>query len=104
MPSLREQSRSHWKMVSFGTARDTPALLPRVTGGLAFVESAGNGCAAAGLHGDHLWPAARRAPAELLHLFECLPHADESDAAAGGVEDRVGILPVELLHELVAHG
>ncbi len=43
-------------------------------------------------------------PAELLHFFKCLPHADEADSAAGGIEDGVGISPAELLDELVAHG
>ncbi len=39
-----------------------------------------------------------------FHLFEGLPHADEADASAGGVEDGVGVGPAELLDELVAHG
>ena len=32
-------------------------------------------------------------PAELLHLFERFPHADEANTTAGGIEDGVGILP-----------
>ena len=43
-------------------------------------------------------------PAEGLHLFERLPHADEAYAAAGGVEDGVGVAPAELLDQFVAHG
>src|SRR5260370_142596 len=40
-------------------------------------------------HGDHAWP--RRAdPAERLPLVDRLPHADETGAAAGRVDDDAG--------------
>src|SRR5262249_30652573 len=47
--------------------------------------------------------AGRADPAELLELVEDLPHADDADAAAGGIDDRVGNLPAELLDDLDAH-
>jgi hypothetical protein len=40
----------------------------------------------------------------LFHFVEGLPHADEADSAAGGVEDSVGVGPAQLLDEFVAHG
>ncbi len=42
-----------------------------------------------GLNGDHPGPLGAD-PAELLHLVKRLPHADQSRAASGGIEDDVG--------------
>src|SRR6185312_9592393 len=41
--------------------------------------------------------------AQILHLLERLPHADEADSAAGRIEDRIGQLPPKLLGNFVAH-
>ena len=42
-------------------------------------------------------------PAQGLHFAEGFPDADEAGAAAGGVEQHVGQLPVELFGDFVAH-
>src|SRR5581483_11503071 len=78
-------------------------ILPHLAYRLALLEGPHNRSAAGGLYGDHLRTLAAY-PAKLLHLLERLPHADHAHAAAGGIEDRVGILPPKLLDQLVAHG
>ena len=65
--------------------------------------SARNRSAAGRLNGDHFWPLAGH-PAQLLHLFKGFPHADDAHAAARGIKDGIGILPAQLLHQLVSHG
>jgi len=62
-----------------------------------------DGLAAFRLHGDHLRPGLAD-PAKGLHFVEGLPHADNPDAATGGIEDRVRERPAHLLGELVSHG
>src|SRR5256885_1858542 len=54
--------------------------------------------APARLHRKHPRPL-RSDPAEALHLVERLPHADETRAAAGRVEDHVGEF-AEIFEEL----
>src|SRR5690606_18113014 len=69
----------------------------------ALLESAHDRRAARGLDRDH----ARELPvdpAELPHLLHGLVDPDQPHAAAGGVEDHVRRLPVELLGDLVPHG
>ena len=39
-----------------------------------------------------------------LQLLERLPHPDDAGASAGGIHDRIGQLPAELLGKLEAHG
>ena len=43
-------------------------------------------------------------PADGTELVERLPHADETDAAAGRINDHIGHAPSELLGELESHG
>ena len=105
---VREDVEDDGVAVGLGDAEaggEGGGVLEELAGGFVCVEGGGDGGAAAGLEGVHLGALASLLdPAELLHLFEGLPHADEAYAAAGGVEDGVGVGPAELLDELVAHG
>src|SRR6202022_4579008 len=56
-----------------------------------------------GLHGDHLGPLARY-PTKGFHFAERFPHADETDAATRGIEDRIRHGPAELFGQFIAHG
>ena len=68
----------------------------------AVLVSLDDGGAAFRLDGEH-FRAFRADPAELFHLVESLPHANQAGAAAGRVEDGVGHPPAELGGEFQAH-
>ena len=55
------------------------------------------GRAAVRLGGDHPRALADRS-AHRLHLLECLPHADQADASARGIDDHVGQFPPNCSH------
>ena len=59
--------------------------------------------AAAGLNGNHAWPRAAN-PTHFFELAKCFPHADESRATAGGIDNHIRQAPIELLCDFVAHG
>src|SRR5207249_11286471 len=48
------------------------------------------------LYCEHPWPLSPD-PAERFQFIECFPHSDEARAAAGGIKNGVGQLPVALL-------
>ena len=58
--------------------------------------------AAGRLHRHHA-RAGGADPAQRLELGQRLPYADQAGAAAGGIEDRVGHAPPQLLRQLDAH-
>ena len=104
-PDARTSRRIRKSAKAFGT-RSPEAYVARVRPLLRDVLALGERLrdrrAAVGLDRDHPRPL-RADPAELLHLVEGLPHADQARAAAGRIDDRVGQLPAEVLGELVAH-
>ena len=83
----RSMSRRAERLRHPQSGRDGVGVLPELDVVLPLLEGAHHRGAALGLHGDHLRPL-RTDPAERLHLLECLPHADQPDAAARGIEDR----------------
>jgi len=62
-----------------------------------------DGSAARGLHADHV-RALCADEAELLHFIERLPHAEQPDSAAGGIDDALRKFPAKLFGDFVAHG
>ena len=82
---------------------DRRRVLPRRRLLGALLERADDRRTALGLHRHHPRPRWRLHPADRLHLLERLPHADHAGAAAGRIDDPVGLLPVHLLGELVGH-
>ena len=42
-------------------------------------------------------------PPQCFQFFECLPHADQTGPAAGGIDDDIRKSPAELLKELKSH-
>src|SRR5437762_7594440 len=53
-----------------------------------------------GLHGHHTRPLSAD-PAHLLHFVKRFAHADQPDAASGGIENYVGQFSSELLTQFV---
>src|SRR6516165_10262021 len=93
-------SESVWNTQSGGYRR---CIWPGLALYLSFRKRPNNGCASGSLHCNH--PGAFFSqPADLLQLIERLPHSQHSGAAAGGVNDCVGQLPIELLGEFESHG
>jgi hypothetical protein len=45
-----------------------------------------------------------RNPSHFLHLVKGLPHADQSGAAAGGINHGIRQVAAHLLVDLVSHG
>ena len=76
--------------------------LPFLRCGGTLLERAHDWRASLGLGRDHPRPLAAD-EAHRLQLLERLPHADQADAAAGGVHDHVGQRALHLLPQLVAH-
>src|SRR6185437_7097351 len=81
---------------------DGVRVLPELGRRLVLVPRPGDRRTACCLHGDHLRTLGAD-PAQILHLLERLPHADEADSTAGRIEDRIGQLPSKLLGDFVAH-
>ena len=46
----------------------------------------------------------RTDPAQGFHFVEGLPHAEQADSAAGGIDDALRHTPAELFGDFVAHG
>ena len=84
-------------------AGDSVGTVPKLAAGGALFEGADDWLAAGDLDRDHLGTL-RADPSHLLHFGKGLPHADETDAAASGIEDDIGEAPAELFGELIAHG
>src|SRR5262249_11271663 len=84
------------------SAGDGVGIVPKLAARLAALERADDGLAAFPLHNDHLLALGPH-PAQGLHVFEGLAHADHADAAAGGIEYYVRQLPAHLLGEFIAH-
>src|SRR5207249_7196964 len=68
---------------------------------LSGVERADDRRATDSLYCEHPWPLSPD-PAERFQFIECFPHSDEARAAAGGIKNGVGQLPVALLCLFVA--
>src|SRR5205823_5858957 len=79
---------------------------PRIGPGLRLVGSLGERLddrrTTLGLSGNEAW-LFRVEPADRSELVECLPHADEADAAAGRVHDHLWHAPSELFRKLEPH-
>src|SRR5205085_2912759 len=85
-------------------ARVRLGIVPRYRAIRACVERAYDGRAPIRLRRDHARQAlAPVEPPDLTELGEHLPHADESRAAAGGIDDRIRQSPPELLRQLEPH-
>ena len=69
----------------------------------ALLERPDDRRAAVGLHGHHPRSSFVGEPAQCLELGERLPHADQSRAASGGIQNHVGEPPIELLGQLEPH-
>src|SRR5438046_454693 len=84
--------------IAFGTRRPEAIVRVREFCGALFsrLERADDRCASDGLHREHSW-ALFPDPAQGLHFVECFPHTNEAGAAAGGIKNHVGQLPVALL-------
>ena len=67
----------------------------------ASLERANDWRAAGRLNREHPRPLVAD-PAELFHLVERFPHCDEAGAAARGIKNYVGQLPMELLGQFVS--
>ena len=85
------------------TGGDGCSILPRLRGRFIFVKGFNDRRAATRLNRYHARPRAAD-PAQFFHLVKSFPHADESRAAAGGVDDDIRQMPIELFGDLVAHG
>ena len=86
------------------SARVRRRILPRRRLRLAGRERAHDRRASVGLRDDHVRERdVLRQPAAVAHLGEHLPHADQTRAAAGRIDDVRRQSPAELLGELDAH-
>ena len=83
---------------------ESGGVCPHLADAFVLFEGANDGSATGGLHSDHAGAFSRFHPAKGFHLFEGFPHANEADAATGGIENGVWIFPSELFDEFVAHG
>src|SRR5439155_12778410 len=80
---------------------DRPWVGPRRAGLRPGLEPPDDRRAARSLHAVQAWELLWE-PARAGELGERLPHADQSGAATGGIHDRIGQSPAELLGELKA--
>ena len=71
--------------------------------GLTFIPCFNNRSASGRLHADHV-RALGADETQLLHLVEGLPHAEQANAAAGGINNALRKFPAQLLGDFVAHG
>src|SRR6267143_3500283 len=78
------------------TMKSPSAFGARIGEGLHYRRAAG------GLDRDETGKL-RAQPADRSQLVERLPHADEADSAARGIDDDVGQAPAELFGELETH-
>src|SRR5262249_41194103 len=78
-------------------------IVPEFRTLLALVEGGHNRSATRGLRRNHPWPFGANTVYG-REFLKSLPHADQANAAARGINDDVRQLAAEFLPELISHG
>src|SRR4051794_16586123 len=78
-------------------------LRPSLTFRRISIECASNGLTTGCLYGNHFGPFTAD-PTKFPESREGLPHPNQADATAAGIENSIRNAPLQLLGEFVPHG